>query len=117
MKYFTQQWKKPLAAWVWAFACAAGVVSVCSRSSFFYPLNNWGDAQCFFTVGTSMVDVYKRQAKAFGKPLGEGGLARAQPAGEAHQTAGGKAAGQPLAQSHGLGAAGGVEDGHETFAP
>lgn len=68
MKYFTQQWKKPLVAWVWAFACAAGVVSVCSRSSFFYPLNNWGDAQCFFTVGKSMVrgqvlyrDIYEQK--------------------------------------------------------
>ena len=68
MKHFTQQWKKPLAAWVWAFACAAGVVSVCSRSSFFYPLNNWGDAQCFFTVGKSMVrgqvlyrDIYEQK--------------------------------------------------------
>ncbi len=42
-------------AWAWVLACAAGVVAVCSRSSFFYPQNNWGDAQCFFTVGKSMV--------------------------------------------------------------
>ena len=41
--------------WAWVLACAGGVVAVCSRSSFFYPLNNWGDAQCFFTVGKSMV--------------------------------------------------------------
>ena len=68
MKHFAQQWKKPLAVWAWAFACSAGVVSVCSRSSFFYPLNNWGDAQCFFTVGKSMVrgqvlyrDIYEQK--------------------------------------------------------
>ena len=34
----------------------------------FYPLNNWGDAQCFFTVGKSMVrgqvlyrDIYEQK--------------------------------------------------------
>lgn len=68
MEHFTQQWKKPLAVWAWALACAAGVTAVCSRSSFFYPLNNWGDAQCFFTVGKAMVrgqvlyrDIYEQK--------------------------------------------------------
>ena len=36
------------------FLCAAGTVTFCSRSSPLYPLNNWGDVNCFFTVGKSM---------------------------------------------------------------
>ena len=34
--------------------CATGAVTICSRSSPLYPLNNWDDANCFFTVGKSM---------------------------------------------------------------
>lgn len=34
--------------------CAVGFITVCSRSSPLYPLNNWDDANCFFTVGKSM---------------------------------------------------------------
>jgi len=30
------------------------IVTICSRSSFLYPFNNWNDANCFFTVGKSM---------------------------------------------------------------
>lgn len=30
------------------------VITICSRSSFLYPFNNWDDANCFFTVGKSM---------------------------------------------------------------
>lgn len=62
------QWKKPALSWMWVLACAGSVVAVCSRSSFFYPLNNWGDAQCFFTVGKAMVrgqtlyrDIYEQK--------------------------------------------------------
>ena len=33
---------------------SVGVITLCSRSSFLYPLNNWDDANCFFTVGKSM---------------------------------------------------------------
>lgn len=32
------------------------IVMVCSRSSFLYPFNNWDDANCFFTVGKSMLN-------------------------------------------------------------
>lgn len=38
------------------FLVAAGTITVCSKSSFLYPLNNWVDANCFFTVGKSMMN-------------------------------------------------------------
>lgn len=38
------------------FAVAIGVIGVCSKSSFLYPLNDWVDANCFFTVGKSMMN-------------------------------------------------------------
>ena len=28
-----------------------GVLTVCSKNSFLYPLNDWVDVNCFFTVG------------------------------------------------------------------
>jgi len=31
-------------------------VTICSKSSPIYPLNNWDDANCFFTVGKSIVN-------------------------------------------------------------
>jgi hypothetical protein len=33
---------------------AFGTITVCSKSSFLYPLNDWVDANCFFTVGKAM---------------------------------------------------------------
>lgn len=43
--------------WMSAYllACSVGLMSVCTQSSPFYPLNGWVDAQCYFTVGKSMV--------------------------------------------------------------
>ena len=38
------------------FAVAIGIIGVCSKSSFLYPLNDWVDANCFFTVGKSMMN-------------------------------------------------------------
>lgn len=35
---------------------AVGVITLCSKSSFLYPLNDWVDANCFFTVGKSMMN-------------------------------------------------------------
>lgn len=32
------------------------VITICSKSSFLYPLNDWVDANCFFTVGKSMMN-------------------------------------------------------------
>jgi len=38
------------------FLVAFGTITVCSRSSFLYPMNDWVDANCFFTVGKSMMN-------------------------------------------------------------
>ena len=38
------------------FAVAIGIITICSKSSFLYPLNDWDDANCFFTVGKSMMN-------------------------------------------------------------
>lgn len=35
---------------------AVGVVTICSKSSFLYPLNDWVDANCFFSVGKSLMN-------------------------------------------------------------
>ena len=32
------------------------ILMICTRSSFLYPMNNWVDAQCFFTVGKAMAN-------------------------------------------------------------
>lgn len=40
------------------FYCAAVsglILAVCSKSSFLYPFNDWGDANCFFTMGKSLM--------------------------------------------------------------
>ncbi len=52
------------------FACllAFGVLAVCSKSSFLYPMNDWVDVHCFFTVGrgilhglTPYLDLYEQK--------------------------------------------------------
>lgn len=40
---------------VFLLITAAVTITVCSKSSPLYPLNNWVDANCFFTVGKSMM--------------------------------------------------------------
>lgn len=45
-----------LTAFAVCFSVSIGVISVCSKSSFLYPLNDWVDANCFFTVGKSMMN-------------------------------------------------------------
>ena len=39
------------------FACLASysVLAVCSKSSFLYPMNDWVDVNCFFTVGRGIL--------------------------------------------------------------
>lgn len=44
-------WKGGLAA----FAVALVVLGICSKSSPLYPFNDWGDPNCFVTVGKSML--------------------------------------------------------------
>ena len=40
---------------VWCLTVATICISLFSKSSVLYPINDWVDAQCFFTVGKSMV--------------------------------------------------------------
>ena len=35
---------------------AFGIITICSKSSPLYPLNDWVDSNCFFTVGKSMMN-------------------------------------------------------------
>ena len=35
----------------WSLICAAAILLICSKSSPLYPMNDWVDVQCFFTVG------------------------------------------------------------------
>lgn len=49
-------------------AIATAALAICSRSSPFYPINDWVDSNCFFTVGKSMVsgkvpylDIYEQK--------------------------------------------------------
>ena len=42
-------------SYAFLLAVAAVMITICSKSSPLYPLNDWMDANCFFTVGKSMV--------------------------------------------------------------
>ena len=35
----------------WSFLCSFVILLICSKSSPLYPMNDWVDVQCFFTVG------------------------------------------------------------------
>ena len=48
--------KEKILAIVLSIVSAFGVIAVVSKSSFIYPFNDWNDANCFFTVGKSMVN-------------------------------------------------------------
>ena len=39
----------------WSLLCACGMLLICSKSSPFYPMNDWVDVQCFFTVGRGIL--------------------------------------------------------------
>ena len=38
------------------FLVAICIVTICSKSSFIYPFNDWDDSNCYFTVGKGMVN-------------------------------------------------------------
>ncbi len=46
-----KEWK----AVVFCFALSAVFLLFCTKSSFLYPLNDWNDSNCFFTVGKGMM--------------------------------------------------------------
>lgn len=41
---------------LYSFLIAFGFLSICSKSSFLYPMNDWVDVNCFFTMGRSIWD-------------------------------------------------------------
>ena len=43
-----------LAAAIICLLVSFATLAVCTRSSFLYPLNDWVDSNCYFTVGKSM---------------------------------------------------------------
>lgn len=47
--------KKKVGSGLWCMFVAIAILAICSRSSFLYPMNDWDDAQSFFTVGKSMM--------------------------------------------------------------
>ena len=46
-----QNKRRRIALLAWSFLCAFIVLLICSKSSPLYPMNDWVDVQCFFTVG------------------------------------------------------------------
>lgn len=40
---------------LFSLLAAGAALAVCSKSSFLYPLNDWVDVNCFFTVGRGML--------------------------------------------------------------
>lgn len=59
---------KNLRTLLFCFLTAFAVLTVCTKSSFLYPLNDWVDANCFFTVGKAIArgkvlyrDIYEQK--------------------------------------------------------
>lgn len=55
----------------WSFLCALAVLLICSKSSPLYPMNDWVDVNCFFTVGRGILrgkmpylDLYEQKGPA-----------------------------------------------------
>ena len=47
--------RKNLPRFLFAALAAFSVLAVCSKSSFLYPMNDWVDVNCFFTVGRGIL--------------------------------------------------------------
>ena len=57
------------------FVTALCAITICSKSSPLYPMNDWVDANCFFTVGRSMLsgkvlyrDIFEQSVNFIGAP-------------------------------------------------
>lgn len=48
--------KETICLFLYSALTAVVVLSVCTKSSFLYPFNDWVDANCFFTVGKAMAN-------------------------------------------------------------
>ena len=51
----SQRKKRRLLLLGWSLISAAAVLVICSKSSPLYPMNDWVDVNCFFTVGRGIV--------------------------------------------------------------
>ena len=49
-----EQGKKQVLLALWCLLTAAVMIGLCSRSSPIFPVNDWDDTNCFFTVGKAM---------------------------------------------------------------
>ena len=47
----TAKQKRRILQALFALAVSFGMLLICSKNSFLYPLNDWVDVNCFFTVG------------------------------------------------------------------
>ena len=48
--------RENIAAFIVCLLLSGVFLAICTRSSFLYPLNDWVDSNCFFTVGKSMMN-------------------------------------------------------------
>ena len=48
--------KKELRFWAWCMLIAAAVLFFCSKSSPGYPVNDWSDANIYFSIGKGMTE-------------------------------------------------------------
>ena len=48
--------KNAVFLWLYCALTAFVILTVCTKSSFLYPLNDWVDANCFFTVGKALAN-------------------------------------------------------------
>lgn len=48
--------KKDFKKLLFSFITSFLFITICSKNSFLYPMNDWGDVNCFFTVGRSLLD-------------------------------------------------------------
>jgi len=48
--------KEAITAYLFCLVTAFAVLMICTKSSFLYPFNDWVDANCYFTVGKSMMN-------------------------------------------------------------
>lgn len=68
MNFLTPIYKKNIKLFFLALLVSFSFLTVCTKSSFLYPFNDWVDANCFFTMGKAMmqgetlyVDLYEQK--------------------------------------------------------
>ena len=54
MRSVFSRWRQAAPVLAYALLLAAAVLFFCSKSSFGYPINDWSDANIYFTIGKGM---------------------------------------------------------------